>query len=254
MNELIPINAATIGGEEVNAVNARELHKFLENGELFTTWIKNRIEQFGFLEGQDFTTFLENTKKGRPRKEYLVSINMAKELCMVERNAKGKEARLYFIECERKLKEAQFPALPNFTDPAAAAIAWAEQYLKAQALESKVKEDAPKVDYYDRLQDAPGEVTITRLAKLLGIQRKRLLDWLRQNRFIYGTSNTPYQQRIEQGFLVLRNPEGARHSDGTPVFSPYAHVTSKGASAIYRGLRNDGLIQRNPQMELSVAS
>ena len=99
-----------------------------------------------------------------------------------------------------------------------------------------------------------GEVTITRLAKLLGIQRKRLLDWLRQNRFIYGTSNTPYQQRIEQGFLVLRNPEGARHSDGTPVFSPYAHVTSKGASAIYRGLRNDGLIQRNPQMELSVAS
>ena len=254
MNELIPINAATIGGEEVNAVNARELHKFLENGELFTTWIKNRIEQFAFLEGQDFTTFLENTKKGRPRKEYLVSINMAKELCMVERNAKGKEARLYFIECERKLKEAQFPALPNFTDPAAAAIAWAEQYRKAQALESKVKEDAPKVDYYDRLQDAPGEVTITRLAKLLGIQRKRLLDWLRQNRFIYGTSNTPYQQRIEQGFLVLRNPEGARHSDGTPVFSPYAHVTSKGASAIYRGLRNDGLIQRNPQMELSVAS
>ena len=254
MNEPIPINAATIGGEEVNAVNARELHKFLENGELFTTWIKNRIEQFGFLEGQDFTTFLGNTKKGRPRKEYLVSINMAKELCMVERNAKGKEARLYFIECERKLKEAQSPALPNFTDPAAAAIAWAEQYLKAQALESKVKEDAPKVDYYDRLQDAPGEVTITRLDKLLGIQRKRLLDWLRQSRFIYGTSNTPYQQRIEQGFLVLRNPEGARHSDGTPVFSPYAHVTSKGASAIYRGLRNDSLIQRNPQMELSVAS
>ena len=254
MNELIQINAATIGGEEVNAVNARNLHVFLENKDKFATWIKDRIEQFGFIENQDFMTFSENSEKGRPRKEYVVTISMAKELCMVERNAKGKEARLYFIECERKLKETQSPALPNFTDPAAAAIAWAEQYRKAQALESKVKEDAPKVDYYDRLQDAPGEVTITRLAKLLGIQRKRLLDWLRQNRFIYGTSNTPYQQRIEQGFLVLRNPDGARHSDGTPVFSPYAHVTSKGASAIYRGLRNDGLIQRNPQMELSVAS
>ncbi len=254
MNELIPINAATIGGEEVNAVNARNLHAFLENKDAFAHWIKDCISQFGFVENQDFSTFWENSQKGRPRKEYVVTISMAKELCMVERNAKGKEARLYFIECERKLKEAQSPALPNFTDPAAAAIAWAKQYRKAQALESKVKEDAPKVDYYDRLQDAPGEVTITRLAKLLGIQRKRLLDWLRQNRFIYGTSNTPYQQRIEQGFLVLRNPDGARHSDGTPVFSPYAHVTSKGGSAIYSGLRSDGLIQRNPQMELSVAS
>ena len=118
-------------------------------------------------------------------------------------------------------------------------------------LEAKVKEDAPKVEYYDQLQDAPGEITFTRFAKLIGIQRKRLIDWLRANRYIYGVSNTPYQNRIEQGLLVLRNPEGKTHSDGTPVFAPYAHVTPKGAGTIYRRLLDEGIIKRNDQLELS---
>lgn len=251
MNELIPINAAMIGGEEVNAVSARVLHQFLENGELFTTWIKNRIEQFGFIEGQDFSIFLENTKKGRPRKEYVVSISMAKELCMVERNAKGKQARLYFIECEKIAKQKTAPALQipqSLPEALRLAANLAEQKMQ---LEAKVKEDAPKVEYYDQLQDAPGEITFTRFAKLIGIQRKRLIDWLRVNRYIYGVSNTPYQHRIEQGLLVLRNPEGRTHSDGTPVFAPYAHVTPKGAGSIYRRLLDEGIIKRNDQLELS---
>lgn len=251
MNELIPITVATIGGEEVNAVSARVLHKFLENGELFTTWIKNRIEQFGFIEGQDFSTFLENTKKGRPRKEYVVSINMAKELSMVERNANGKRARLYFIKCEKIAKQKTDPAFQipqSLPEALRLAANLAEQKMQ---LEAKVKEDAPKVEYYDQLQDAPGEITFTRFAKLIGIQRKRLIDWLRVNRYIYGVSNTPYQNRIEQGLLVLRNPEGRTHSDGTPVFAPYAHVTPKGAGTIYRHLLDEGIIKRNDQLELS---
>lgn len=251
MNELIPITVAAIGGEEVNAVSARVLHKFLENGELFTTWIKNRIEQFGFIEGQDFSTFLENTKKGRPRKEYVVSINMAKELSMVERNANGKRARLYFIKCEKIAKQKTDPAFQipqSLPEALRLAANLAEQKMQ---LEAKVKEDAPKVEYYDQLQDAPGEITFTRFAKLIGIQRKRLIDWLRVNRYIYGVSNTPYQNRIEQGLLVLRNPEGRTHSDGTPVFAPYAHVTPKGAGTIYRHLLDEGIIKRNDQLELS---
>lgn len=251
MNELIPITVAAIGGEEVNAVSARVLHKFLENGELFTTWIKNRIEQFGFIEGQDFSTFLENTKKGRPRKEYVVSINMAKELSMVERNANGKRARLYFIKCEKIAKQKTDPAFQipqSLPEALRLAANLAEQKMQ---LEAKVKEDAPKVEYYDQLQDAPGEITFTRFAKLIGIQRKRLIDWLRANRYIYGVSNTPYQNRIEQGLLVLRNPEGRTHSDGTPVFAPYAHVTPRGAGTIYRRLLDEGIIKRNDQLELS---
>lgn len=249
MTELIPITAATIGGEEVNAVNARELHASLGNKDAFAHWIKDRIEQFGFLEGQDFVTFWENSQKGRPRKEYVVSIGMAKELCMVERNEKGKQVRLYFIECEKIAKQKTALALPE--DYATALRALADQVDKTKQLEAKVKEDAPKVDYYDQLQDAPGKITFTRFAKLIGIQRKRLIDWLRVNRYIYGVSNTPYQNRIEQGLLVLRNPEGKTHSDGTPVFALYAHVTPKGAGSIYRRLLDEGIIKRNDQLELS---
>ena len=249
MTELIPITAATIGGEEVNAVNARELHASLGNKDAFAHWIKDRIEQFGFLEGQDFVTFWENSQKGRPRKEYVASIGMAKELCMVERNEKGKQVRLYFIECEKIAKQKTALALSE--DYATALRALADQVDKTKQLEAKVKEDAPKVDYYDQLQDAPGEITFTRFAKLIGIQRKRLIDWLRVNRYIYGVSNTPYQNRIEQGLLVLRNPEGKTHSDGTPVFALYAHVTPKGAGSIYRRLLDEGIIKRNDQLELS---
>ena len=251
MNELIPITVATIGGEEVNAVSARVLHASLGNKDAFAHWIKDRIEQFGFLEGQDFVTFWENSQKGRPRKEYVASIGMAKELCMVERNEKGKQVRLYFIECEKIAKQKTALALPE--DYATALRALADQVDKTKQLEAKVKEDAPKVDYYDQLQDAPGEITFTRFAKLIGIQRKRLIDWLRTNRYIYGVSNTPYQNRIEQGLRVLRNPEGKTHSDGTPVFAPYAHVTPKGAGTIYRHLLDEGIIKRNDQLELNFA-
>lgn len=251
MNELIPITVATIGGEEVNAVSARVLHASLGNKDAFAHWIKDRIEQFGFLEGQDFVTFWENSQKGRPRKEYAVSIGMAKELCMVERNEKGKKVRLYFIECERIAKQKTNPSLQipqSLPEALRLAANLAEQKMQ---LEAKVKEDAPKVEYYDQLQDAPGEITFTRFAKLIGIQRKRLIDWLRANRYIYGVSNTPYQNRIEQGLLVLRNPEGRTHSDGTPVFAPYAHVTPRGAGTIYRRLLDEGIIKRNDQLELS---
>lgn len=108
--DLIPVFTADIGNSSVNAVDARKLHTFLEIGKDFTTWIKDRIQQYGFQEKQDFevfTDFGENPQGGRPSKEYHLSLDMAKELAMVERNEKGKQARQYFIECERRLLEGQ---------------------------------------------------------------------------------------------------------------------------------------------------
>ncbi|SUP86467.1 antA/AntB antirepressor family protein [Yersinia wautersii] len=104
ISSIIPFSMGVIGGKGMPTINARNLHNFLENGEIFATWIKQRIEQYGFVKGTDYETYLENTKKGRPREEYLISSDMAKELSMVERNDQGKAARHYFIDCEERLR------------------------------------------------------------------------------------------------------------------------------------------------------
>ncbi|EKO5154772.1 antA/AntB antirepressor family protein, partial [Campylobacter coli] len=69
-------------------------------------WIKNRISHYNFIENQDYIIEIVYTK-GRPRKEYYVTLDMAKELCMVENNEKGRQARRYFIECEKRLKNLE---------------------------------------------------------------------------------------------------------------------------------------------------
>lgn len=96
----------------IQAVNARELHAFLQNKDHFATWIKDRIAQYDFQENQDFVTFSENSEKGRPRLEYAITLDMAKELSMVERNEQGKMARRYFIECERIARQVMTAPMP----------------------------------------------------------------------------------------------------------------------------------------------
>nr|DAG88294.1 MAG TPA: AntA/AntB antirepressor [Herelleviridae sp.] len=104
MDQLIKIDER----KGLQTVNARELHAFLEVGKVFAAWIQERIAQYGFVEHQDYEVFSKsgkNSKGGRPTSEYAISIDMAKELAMVERTEKGKQARQYFIACEKKLKE-----------------------------------------------------------------------------------------------------------------------------------------------------
>ena len=108
MHELIPLQPQTIDGATVETVSARELHSFLESRQDFSNWIKNRIERYEFVENQDYISLnkkIERVVGGTVRIEYFVSVGMAKELAMVENNDKGKQARRYFIECEKQLKE-----------------------------------------------------------------------------------------------------------------------------------------------------
>lgn len=110
MNELIKITEH----DGKRAVNARELHQFLESKQDFSTWIKSRVEKYEFVEGQDFCSFhkiVERETGATTRIEYALTIDMAKELSMVENNEKGRMARKYFIECE---KIANTPALDDF--------------------------------------------------------------------------------------------------------------------------------------------
>ncbi|EAH5728025.1 phage antirepressor Ant [Campylobacter coli] len=98
-------NDKTIGAE-INSANAREIFQFLNSLQDYSNWIKNRISHYNFIENQDYIIELVYTK-GRPRKEYYITLDMAKELCMVENNEKGRQARRYFIECEKRLKNLE---------------------------------------------------------------------------------------------------------------------------------------------------
>ena len=96
-------------GEQV--VSARELHRFLESKQEFANWIKNRIEKYDLIENVDYQVFdnvIKNPKGGRPLAEYALSVDAAKELSMVEGNGKGKQARRYFIEVEKRAKALFF--------------------------------------------------------------------------------------------------------------------------------------------------
>ena len=114
MNELISIQPHDT---LIQAVSARELHTFLQVQTKFAEWIRSRIADYDFLENKDFVCVSENSETQRAdgqrgvtvRKEYFITLNMAKELAMVERNEQGKEARRYFIECENKLRETIQP-------------------------------------------------------------------------------------------------------------------------------------------------
>lgn len=102
------------------AVSARELHQFLEVQSKFATWIERRIEEYGFVENQDFVCISQNWETQRKSgqkgvtisKEYVISLDMAKELSMVERTEKGRQARRYFIEMEKMAQEKLL--LPSF--------------------------------------------------------------------------------------------------------------------------------------------
>ena len=114
MNEVVKVDLAQIGAMNVNSVNARELWEYLESKQDFSTWIKARIDKFDFIEGEDylFHKIMENPQGGRPQIDYIITIDMAKELAMVENNEKGKQARKYFINIEKQFNAQRQAMLP----------------------------------------------------------------------------------------------------------------------------------------------
>ncbi|HHW7450527.1 antA/AntB antirepressor family protein [Pasteurella multocida] len=111
-SNLIPVFNGTIQNTQIQLCNARELHAFVESKREYATWIKDRITDYGFIENEDYIIVTERTN-GRPRKEYHITLDMGKELGMVERNEKGRQIRKHFIEIEKRAKQPQQLALPE---------------------------------------------------------------------------------------------------------------------------------------------
>ncbi|WP_339053513.1 antA/AntB antirepressor family protein [Arsenophonus endosymbiont of Crataerina pallida] len=182
LHQLIAIETNSINGETVQTVNARDLHAFLESKQEFANWIKDRIQQYGFIEHQDFLINLSKTPNGgRPAKEYHISLDMAKELSMVEHNEKGKQARQYFIECERQAKTATH-VIPQ-TLPEALRLA-AEMAEKVQHLSLVNKEQKTEIDSLKNLFQV-GMSPVQFCKQLNGVNINQINLFLESRHFLY---------------------------------------------------------------------
>lgn len=215
MNPIIPVSERQIGDGMVQAVSARDLHAFLDVGKDFSTWIKDRISQYGFVEQHDFVTYSAAPQNGGAgnrgqRVEYAISLDMAKELAMVERNERGKQARLYFIDCERRAKRA---GQIDLSDPIQLRNALLSYSDKVIALESKVQEQAPKAAFHDDVAEAINGQTVQEVAKVLGTGPNRLFQWLRESGVLMD-NNLPYQKHVDMGHIrVVERRFRDRHGE-----------------------------------------
>lgn len=205
MSSIITITTGEIGGQTVRTVNARDLHEFLESKQEFANWIKGRIDQYSFVKDQDFT--VDKFINGRATQiDYHISVDMAKELSMVERNDKGKEARQYFIECERQAKElVNRDPMEMLNDPTVLRQALLGYSEKVIALEEKVQEQAPKVEIFERIADATGSMTLRETATTLKYPERKMILWMQQNKWLYRRPGRGtllgYAERIKSGHL-----------------------------------------------------
>lgn len=163
MNEIIKITKDENGN---SVVSGRDLHEFLEVNEKYTQWF-NRMMGYGFTENVDFISFSEKTEKlgGRPKIDHALTLDMAKEISMIQRTEKGKQARRYFIEVEKAFKE-QYRLPTNFDEM----TLMLSNVMQGQ--EKKIEEQGKKVDF---LMDLSG-LTSSRNKELTKARNKKVIQ------------------------------------------------------------------------------
>ena len=228
MNELIPIN---MNDPERITVSARDLHSFLEVGADFRHWFP-RMCEYGFERGRDFNPvkfdrlqYEGNREVRRIVDDAAITIDMAKEVCMLQRNEKGKQARQYFIQLEKDWNSPE--------KVMARALQIANK--KLQVLEAKAEEDKPKVLFADSVAASHTSILIFDLAKILkqngvDIGGNRLFDWMRKNGYLVRRKgsdyNMPTQRSMEMGLFTIKET-AITHADGTVTVSKTVKVTPK---------------------------
>jgi len=242
MNELITIGQSAINNQEVNTVNARDLHSFLESKQDFSTWIKNRIDHYGFVEKHDFVTLHKKVERAILI-EYHLSLDMAKELSMVERNEKGKEARLYFLKCERMAKkvvqrpQVQIPT--NFKESVQQLLLQIESN---EQLTAQIESDRPKVELANAISASTKAIKIGAFAKVISNQsgfvigEKNLFKWLRFEQII-NNSNVPFQRYVDNGWFEMKQGTYEHKNTNGPQVYFTTMITGMGQTSIFKLFR-----------------
>ena len=221
--ELIKI---TTNEEGKQLVSGRELHEFLEIKTDFRKWFP-RMCEYGFVENVDYTRAFQKcpTLGGiQTVADYAITIDMAKEISMIQRTEKGKQARLYFIECEKKLKtqvpqltEEQKLALLVFEGGFSAVEASKKMVeLQTKPLLETIETQKPKVEYVDKFMNGDGLFLISEIAKKVGITAVRANNILKENKIIYknGRKYYPYAKTPKDwyGYQESVGKDGAVYS------------------------------------------
>lgn len=214
-------------------VSGRELHEKLGIKTAYKDWFP-RMCEYGFIEGEDFCSFLSGSTGGRPATEHQLTIEMAKQICMIQRTEIGKQYREYFIELEKKWNSPELVM--------ARALKMANQQIERvtaqlETVNAKLEEAKPKIVFADAVSASKTSILIGDLAKIIrqnGVEigQKRLFEWLRKNGYLMksGTSkNLPTQRSMEHGLFevkehVVVTPSGENKITRTTKVTPKGQI------------------------------
>lgn len=177
MNDIIKVNYNT----DQPTVSARELHEFLEVKDPYRNWFP-RMCEYGFEESKDFRTFLCETSGGRPKHDAEITIDMAKELCMLQRNERGKQARQYFLQLERDWNSPE-KVMARALQIAEKKINTLSAELSKATVQNTIMQ--PKSDYFDKLVERNTLTNFRETANQLGVGQKVLVNFLLEKKYIY---------------------------------------------------------------------
>lgn len=221
MNQLIKVK---VNEHHEPVMSARELHEFLEVATPYHIWFP-RMAEYGFEENEDFAVtniFVHNSNGGRQTQiDHLVKIDMAKEISMIQRSDKGKQARRYFIQIEKEWNSPE--------KVMARALQIANKRL--ETLEAKIEENRPKVLFADAVDASHTSILVGELAKLIkqnGVEigQNRLFQWLRDNGYLLNT-NMPSQYSMERKWFEVKE-RTINNPDGSVRITKTTLVTGKG--------------------------
>ena len=230
MNELLKVNY----DNDRITLSARELHGFLGIGTEFAKWMQ-RMCEYGFSENQDYRVFVkndDNSKGGRPSTDYEITLDMAKEIAMIQRSDKGKKVRQYFLELERRWNSPE--AVMN------RALEYSRKQVKALMEEKQglIKENnqlKPKALFADAVSASNESILIGQLAKLIRqngyeIGQNRLFEWMRENEYLIKKGeryNQPTQKSMDLGLFEVKE-RTITNPDGSTRITLTTKVTGKG--------------------------
>lgn len=224
MTELIKVQERD--GEQL--VSGRELHQFLESSERFSKWWE-RMVGYGFEENKDYTLYQKVHPQNKQEIiDYLMKISMAKEISMLQRNEKGKEARNYFIKCEEAWNSDEIVMARAILIQNKKILGYKE---KIDILEKKIENDAPRVSFAETIEKASDCLLVREFSKLIATEgihlgEKKLYRWFREKGFILKNSTEPTQTAVQKGlFKVAERVVKAVTGD---IISTTTRITGKG--------------------------